>query len=87
MALWSVSETPINIRNTVLSLASGLNAFFIAYQDRFGEIDNIAYFEEYKNFFADNINWHRWRIKHLPGNHYLIGSRFSHAHAHGTCYS
>lgn len=78
IATWSISETPLNLRNSILPLVSSLDSFLIADQDNFGEINNIRYFEEYKHYHEDNIKWSQWRIKHLPGNTYLVGTRIVH---------
>jgi hypothetical protein len=73
IATWSISESPISIRESVLPLMSDFQSFLIAYQDRFGEVDNLDFFESWKYTFK-NVAWHNWPIEHLSGNNYLIGS-------------
>ena len=74
IAQWSLSETPLEFRKTVLStLAGAMDGVFIAYQDRFGEVDN-------RQFFADwtasqpRFRWRESAIAHFPGNQYLVGT-------------
>ncbi|MFC1567282.1 hypothetical protein ACFL3R_00410 [Thermodesulfobacteriota bacterium] len=77
IATWSISEAPLHIRDAVLSLASSFSSFLISYQVDFGEMDNIKYFETYKNYCQQEIQWNQWQIKHLPKNTYLVGTRNS----------
>ncbi|MBT4485620.1 MAG: hypothetical protein HOC71_18285 [Candidatus Latescibacteria bacterium] len=74
IATWSLSETPAEIRDQILPLVDGFESFLIAFQDRFGGIDNKTFFEEWKKIFGDRIEWKTWNIKHLHGNHYLVGT-------------
>lgn len=73
LATWSISEAPIGVRDAVLPLVADFQSFLIAYQDRFEEMNNIDFFENWKDG-AKNINWHSWRMEHTLGNSYLIGS-------------
>jgi len=73
LATWSISESPMTTRAMILNLVSDFHSFLIAYQDRFGEVDNLRYFGELKEA-VDNVAWHRWRIDHIPGNNYLVGA-------------
>jgi hypothetical protein len=75
IAMWSISETPLQIKNSILPLVSHFDSFLISYQDKFGGMDNIEYFKTYKNNYEHDIRWDQWEIKHLPGNTYLIGTR------------
>lgn len=75
VAMWSISETPLHIKNSILPLVSHFDSILIAYQDKFGGMDNIKYFEAYKSNYEHEIQWNQLRIKHLPGNTYLIGTR------------
>lgn len=74
IATWSISETPIDIRNSILPLTSTFKSFLIAYQDKFGEVDNLAFFNKWRNI-CNNVNWNCWPIEHITGNNYLIGYR------------
>jgi hypothetical protein len=44
IATWSISEAPIYVRESVLSLASQFYSYLIAYQAQFGEVNNIHFF-------------------------------------------
>ncbi|MDP1715930.1 MAG: hypothetical protein Q8L41_14410 [Anaerolineales bacterium] len=73
VATWSISESPITLRGLILPLISGFQSFLIAYQDIFGEVDNVDFFDNWKEAVR-NVAWHSWRIEHIPGNNYLVGS-------------
>lgn len=72
LATWSLSESPISIRDSILPITSRFTSFLLAYQDNFGEVNNIDFFNEWKTSH-NKIAWHHWPIEHLRGNHYLIG--------------
>jgi hypothetical protein len=76
LATWSVSEAPISVRNEVLPLLSEFRSFLIAYQDRFGEVDNVEFFDRWKASLKD-VSWRTWGIEHSPGNYYLVGTTLS----------
>ena len=76
VATWSISESPIAIRDSVLPLISEFTSFLIAYQDRFGEVNNVDFFDSWKNTHGA-VTWHGWRIEHIPGNNYLFGRRMN----------
>ena len=44
LATWSISETPVEIRNMIFPLVSDFHSFLIAYQDKFEEVNNLDYF-------------------------------------------
>jgi len=44
VACWSLSETPLALRDTIEPLARRIGDHWIAYQERYGEVDNLAYF-------------------------------------------
>ena len=71
---WSISEAPIASRTELFDMVSAFNYFLIAYQDKFGEVDNRQFFSSLKCKWRD-VNWHEWEIEHIPGNRYLIGER------------
>ncbi len=75
IATWSLSETPLTTRIPVLKLLREFEHFLIAYQDRFGEVDNLDFFNRWKD--STKAAWHSWPIAHLPGNHYMIGTPLS----------
>lgn len=74
LATWSISEVPVGLREQVLPLVSGFQAFLIAFQERFGEVDNMAYFNEWTQRMP-GIRWQRRKISHLPADWYLAGTR------------
>src|SRR5205807_1894491 len=55
-------------------LVSRFGALFIAYQRRFGGVDNLEYFRSWKRATGERVRWHEWEIDHLPGNYYLVGT-------------
>jgi len=71
---WSISEAPYSLRDSILPLVSGFHTFLIAYQDRFQEADNIAFFKQWAATH-ENIEWYDRAIEHLPGNRYLMGRK------------
>jgi len=74
VATWSISEVPIVLREEFLSMVSDFQTFLIAYQERFGEADNVEYFEKWIASVR-GLRWERQKISHLPADWYLIGSR------------
>ncbi len=74
LATWSLSETPLHVRADVLPLLPSFESFLIAFQNRFGEVDNLQYFKVLQN---ENgiIPWISERLEHLPGNNYLFGKK------------
>jgi len=77
IATWSISETPISLRNSILPLITPFEAFLIAYQAQFGEVDNISFFKDWTSA-QENIEWQDWQIKHIQNNNrYLIGKRIA----------
>ena len=74
IATWSLSESPASLGQQILHSISGFDAFLIAYQDRFGEQDNKAFFGSLPSKLRE-ISWVTRPIAHLPGNSYLFGWR------------
>jgi len=72
LSTWSISETPVNLRESIFPLVKDFSSFLIAYQDNFCDVDNIVYFDNFKKQHK-NISWNNWEIPHLSGNNYLIG--------------
>lgn len=74
LALWSLSESPIELREQVLVTIPEPSYFLIAYQEQFNTIDNVSYF---KKFAAARLHyqWIDFPIAHLPGHHYLLGKK------------
>ena len=74
IATWSISESPIKIRESIYPLASKFKSWLIAYQYRFGEVDNVNFFNSWKSRNT-GYKWFNWPIEHIPSNHYLIGRK------------
>lgn len=74
IANWSLSETPLAVREEFLLLMSGARNFLIGYQDKFGEVDNRKFFADWSATQPD-VRWTNIQIEHLPANNYLIGTR------------
>ncbi|AKB47811.1 hypothetical protein MSKOL_2034 [Methanosarcina sp. Kolksee] len=74
IALWSLSESPLSLREKVIHLVNDSDAFLIGYQDRFGEVDNTIFFNKLKNLRSDVI-WLDIPLSYLPAHHLLFGKR------------
>ncbi|MDP3043074.1 MAG: hypothetical protein Q8N21_01595 [bacterium] len=74
IATWSLSESPIELRNKFLRKIGKPQYVLMAYQANFEFIDNIKYFQEYRKNNQD-YDWVDWEISHLPKNYYLIGKK------------
>lgn len=77
IATWSISETPMNIRESILPHAKEFDSFLIAYQDRFVEVNNIDFFNHWKDG-SKSVIWNNYKIEHLPGSNYLMGRKLTH---------
>jgi hypothetical protein len=76
IAAWSISETSMDVRRQFLSHAAECDAFLIAYQRQFGEVDNCRFFATWQEETSDTIEWRKIPIRHIPGgHHYLFGTR------------
>lgn len=74
IATWSLSESPVVLRDEIKNLARDIEYILIAYQREFSGINNRDYFQ--KNFNADSsFDWIELEIEHLKGNYYLFGSK------------
>jgi len=78
IATWSISETSANMRNMILPLINNFKSYLIAYQDNFGEVNNKEFFEKWKKSINYSFEWKEWKINHLPGNNYLVGTSLKH---------
>jgi len=72
LATWSISETSMDFRTSMLEHIKKFKHFLIGYQDKFEEVDNIRFFEDWKRNYPQ-INWHSEPLSFLPGNNYLFG--------------
>ncbi len=75
IAMWSISEVPLELREKIFSLVSDFSFFLIGYQNQFGEVDNIRYFDGITKRLNKSINWNNFPLEHQTGNNFLIGRR------------
>lgn len=79
IAMWSISESPIPLREQVL-LKVKAKMYLIIFQkmldpaSMFTGIDNSKYFEEFTKRYP-NYRWKMYDVPYLPGNCYLFGER------------
>jgi hypothetical protein len=74
MATWSLSETPLIVRNEVTPVLNGFTYILCAYQRTFGGYDNVQYFESLEKQLP-GFAWRRFECPVYPGNFYLIGQK------------
>lgn len=74
VALWSLSESPIAFRDSMLAKLPHPSYFLIAYQKQFNNINNVDYFKKFAQERPD-YEWVDFPILHLPGSHYLVGKK------------
>ena len=70
---WSISEAPLVVREQIMPLLTGFKSFLVAYQDKFEEIDNSIFFDNWKKDIR-GVLWHNWPIAHAPSSNYLMGA-------------
>jgi hypothetical protein len=71
IATWSLSEMPIKTRNEIFSSVGKIDAYLIAYQKNFGEVDNEKYFSSFVP--EDKIKLKKqYKINHLVNDYYLL---------------
>lgn len=74
IAMWSLSESPVELRNEFLKKIGKPKYVLIGYQANFESVDNIKYFEEHKKNNQE-YDWVDGEITHLPKNYYLVGKK------------
>lgn len=75
VATWSLSESPVALRHTVLDLTQAFTRFLVAYQAKFADVDNARFFQQWCARRPD-IEWRDTPIDSVPGNsRYLFGER------------
>lgn len=73
LATWSISETSEYFRRFFFEAIPEFDHYLIAYQQKFGEVDNTAFFSTFiKN--REALSWKAWEIPHLKDQYYLIGA-------------
>ena len=73
IATWSISESPVELREIILKSAEDAEYWLVAYQKRFQDIDNIEYFKKYMSM--SQREWKGAEIEHLSGQYYAFGSK------------
>jgi hypothetical protein len=76
IATWSLSEAPLGTRNQIMPLMQPFHSFLIAYQEHFGEMANVGFFDAWKKTLP-NIMWRDRVIPHLSPSRYLVGAMSS----------
>ena len=71
IATWSISETQVQFRDSILSLLSSFKALLIAYQAQFREINNVDFFKQWTANW-NNAGWQDREIEHMPTSRYLF---------------
>jgi len=74
VATWSLSETPVAVREQWRPVLDRCSSFLMAYQETFEGIDNRAWFDAFAASRPD-VRWTHHEIPHIPGNYYLLGTR------------
>ena len=74
IATWSLSESPLELRDEFLKKIGKPKYVLVAYQANFEAIDNMKYFQEYTKNNQD-YDWVNYEISHLPQNYYLVGKK------------
>jgi len=72
IALWSISESPLEVRYTQESKILRSKYILIGYQDEFDGINNHEYFNRLKSKFKPTAKYFDFPIRHLNGSNYLI---------------
>jgi SAM-dependent methyltransferase len=76
IAVWSISETPIDVRNRIFDLVSGADYYLIAYQNYFRDVTNTDYFVRL-SAKKSQLRWYNYPIGHFAEHNYLIGTKTS----------
>ena len=69
VACWSLSETPLALRSRIRPLVERVGRYAIAYQERYGEVDNVDYFAHHWLAGPRRVE----RIAHRAGDYFLVG--------------
>ena len=73
IATWSLSETPLELREAWAPVLDAASWFLVGYQESFDGIDNAAWFHAFAESRPD-VRWVHAPIAHIPGNWYLLGA-------------
>lgn len=73
IALWSLSETPQDVRDYVEE-NSDFDYYLFAYGDAFFDVKNLDYFDKFRENRPD-LNWKRETIPFMNNQYYLMGKK------------
>lgn len=73
LATWSLSETPLELREKFHSFIKKSSHCLFAYQEVFEDVNNLQYFAALSK--ASGFEGSDWEIPFLPSNRYLIMSK------------
>ena len=74
VAMWSLSETPLQLRDRVLPGDDRYAGYLFGYQAQFEGIDNLAWFAQLRQDRPD-VEWSGGEPEEGSGNRYLVGRR------------
>jgi hypothetical protein len=74
IATWSLSETPMTVRNEVAPALAGFDYVLLAYQRAFGDHDNVQYFSSLEKTLPQ-FDWQHSECPVYRNNFYLIGQK------------
>lgn len=72
IAMWSFDESPLEVREDWAGVLACFDAFLIAYQTTFADVDNNTFFERWQTQFPQ-IAWKTCPIPQLKDSYYLFG--------------
>lgn len=72
IATWSLSESPLSVREAFEPLLKQFNYYLVAYQDQFEQVDNMNYFKRFKSLTGAQHNL-LYHLKHIPNSYYMFG--------------
>ncbi len=76
VALWSLSETPLALRDAVMTRVRSFDEFVVGYQPRFADVDNTAWFAGLRAGLSEVIDWHDLPLEqHHESMRHLFGAR------------
>jgi len=77
VAFWSLSEAPLPVREAIMTRVAAFDMFAFGYQERLGDVDNVAWFREWRaRFEADNLEWHDLPLRrHVGAVRHSFGTR------------
>ena len=79
VALWSFGETPLALRHDVLGVLDGMDALLLGYTERYREIDNVRFFDQWRAARPD-LAWQAIPLAHLKKPEwYLFATRAVHS--------